>query len=317
MFSIFKWIRECFNYYIFGQMAPVMIAKINDEKNNIAQDVKENLIASIMQNNPAKLIEQINDEKNALPVELKQDLMASIMISKMPPPEYEMPIYPEMNPEEVIHTGKIIPSDQFKPVTRHYYSMVWRKPVVYQLDWHREIKRIAEHFQLRQFIRVRRAQIAEERDAYKQIYTSKIIPSGQFHPKPAVHFTTPVHPFVPIEPARDWYRDVQRVLAHFRLRRHIKNCRRQFKLAQKEKFNTVLNELTDKYSNQVFYVQNNQYDFEDVVERYEAPHQGKRKITIERNNKYAHMSAKVYPVANNKIIKRNFIKLDNKWNQHY
>lgn len=318
MFSLFKWIRECFNYYIFGQLAPEMIAKINDEKNNITQDVKDNLIASIMQNNPEKLIEQINDEKNALPVALKQDLMASIMISKLPEPEYERPIYPEMNPEEVIHTGKIIPSEQFKPVHRQYYSMVWRKPAEYHLDWHREIKRMVERFRLRQFIRDRRTMIAYENEVGNtQIYISKIIPSGQYNPKPATHFSTPVRPFVQPFPVLDWHRDVQRVLAHWRLKRHIRNCRRQLRMVWRDKFNTVMNELTEKYSKQDYYVYNNQYDFEDVVERYEAPHQSKRRITIERNNKLAHMSAKVYPVINNRVIKKNVIKLDNKWNQHY
>lgn len=80
MFTLIKSIRDCFNYYVFGRLAPEMIEKINDN-NNITIEVKENLVVSIMQNNPAKLLEQINDDKNNLPIQLKENLNASIMFA--------------------------------------------------------------------------------------------------------------------------------------------------------------------------------------------------------------------------------------------
>lgn len=79
MATLFNWIKECFNYYVLGQVSEQLILTINDEKNNISQDVKEMLIASIVQNKPGELVEQINDEKNQIPSEVKADLMKSIM----------------------------------------------------------------------------------------------------------------------------------------------------------------------------------------------------------------------------------------------
>lgn len=83
MFALLKRIRDGFNYYVFGRLAPEMIAKINDDK-SLATEVKENLIASIMQNDPAKLLEQVNDDKNNIPTGLKEDLTVSIMGATQP-----------------------------------------------------------------------------------------------------------------------------------------------------------------------------------------------------------------------------------------
>lgn len=83
MFALLKCIRDCFNYYIFGRLAPEMIEKINSNQ-IIEPSVKENLIASIMTNNPTQLLEQLNDDNNNIPSELKTDLNASIMIATQP-----------------------------------------------------------------------------------------------------------------------------------------------------------------------------------------------------------------------------------------
>jgi hypothetical protein len=95
MFSLLKRIRDCFNYYVFGRLAPEMIAKINDDT-SITTEVKENLIASIMTNNPTQLLEQLNNENNNIPTGLKEDLNASIMIATQPAQELEK------TPDEII-----------------------------------------------------------------------------------------------------------------------------------------------------------------------------------------------------------------------
>lgn len=78
MSFMFKWLKDCYNYYILGQIAPELISKINDETTLISQEVKRDLIASIMTNNPTQLVDQINDEKNAIPPHIKEALLQKL-----------------------------------------------------------------------------------------------------------------------------------------------------------------------------------------------------------------------------------------------
>ena len=117
MFSLLKRIRNCFNYYVFGRFAPEMIVKINDDK-SITTEVKENLIASIMQNNPTKLLEQLNDDNNNIPSGLKEDLNASIMIATQPHVEAQVvPTVPVKTNDEIIKEF----CDEHKCINKKYY----------------------------------------------------------------------------------------------------------------------------------------------------------------------------------------------------
>lgn len=78
MSGIFKWIKNCFNYYILG-ITDELVSKINDAQNDITPQVKQELIESIMTNKPDKLVQQLNDKNNAIPENVRNDLMTSIM----------------------------------------------------------------------------------------------------------------------------------------------------------------------------------------------------------------------------------------------
>jgi hypothetical protein len=75
MFSLIKWLNNCFHYYFSGQVKEQLIAKINDEKNNIQPIVRQDLIASIIQDHPQRLVTQVEQ----LPDKIRDELMGMIM----------------------------------------------------------------------------------------------------------------------------------------------------------------------------------------------------------------------------------------------
>ena len=79
MFTILKSVSKYINDMIFGNdIRNEIIEKINDAKNNISEEAKQELLSSIMINNPEKFLEQINNNKNNILEETKIDLMKSI-----------------------------------------------------------------------------------------------------------------------------------------------------------------------------------------------------------------------------------------------
>lgn len=78
MFSLFKWIQRCIKYVVFGkEIKEELVNKINDETNEIPENIKQDLMKSIIENNPEKFIEQIDSSK--LTDKAKTDLMNSIL----------------------------------------------------------------------------------------------------------------------------------------------------------------------------------------------------------------------------------------------
>jgi hypothetical protein len=100
MASLFSWIRECFNYVFSKQVKTELISMINGYQ--IDTNTRENMIQSIMKDNPKQLSEQIAESN--LPKINKEELMMSIMrASQM----YANPIVNEETKKEK-HEIKII-----------------------------------------------------------------------------------------------------------------------------------------------------------------------------------------------------------------
>jgi hypothetical protein len=80
MLSLLRWIRNCFRNLIFGkEIKEELVTKINNVENKIPENVKQDLLASIVANDPQKFVEQIHDGKNQLTDKAKSDLMQSIL----------------------------------------------------------------------------------------------------------------------------------------------------------------------------------------------------------------------------------------------
>jgi hypothetical protein len=228
METICGWIKDCFEFFFALEVKEDLITKINQTSNNLSQDVKQDLISSIMENKPNQFVSKLNDKKNHIPQNFKDELMASmIRTSQVQYPKQEQ-IQPESTIElsnialqvdtppqayartdddieippldditlgdetehiKIIHTGKIIPSDQFIPYNTPIYPMN-NLTFVEPLDEEREEEREEEHRRFREF---RQA----SRESLQTIHTGKIIPSDQFVP-----FNTPIKP---LNVVTNWY----------------------------------------------------------------------------------------------------------------
>jgi hypothetical protein len=81
MSGFFELIKSCYNYctsILLGSVANELITKIDRIDSTVVNPaVKDDLISSIMADNPSKLVEQITN--GSMPQEIKDDLMSSIM----------------------------------------------------------------------------------------------------------------------------------------------------------------------------------------------------------------------------------------------
>lgn len=111
--ALFRWIKECFNYYILGKVAEKLIEKINDDQNQIPQEVKNALLSSIMLNQPKQLIDQINQ----LPTKPREDLLACIETAEQAP----QPALPEQEPL-LFYRGFIIKEEDYKIFVDRFYD---------------------------------------------------------------------------------------------------------------------------------------------------------------------------------------------------
>jgi len=262
MGSFFKWIKECFNYYVFQDIGQELINQINQSDSQVLPSVKQDLIASIMMNKPEDFQEHI---KNA-PTELQEDLMNRLMrASKMyssPIEKHDSPsnldlkskfdrVIEQLKSEQkersmkqehqrfmdamkkpcnrVIHIGQIIPSDQFAPV--HVKPRRWHDPVIEfpNKNWHTVFNRVMRQLKFKQFIKVCRYNKMEhlrcleaQKHPENVIHTGQIIPSDQFtHPMSTIYWhdleVTPV--------PMNWHRAFKRVLEQFKFKQFIKVCR--------------------------------------------------------------------------------------------
>lgn len=101
MFSLFKWIKHCFSNILFGQVKTELISKINAAA-DIQQTVKEDLISSVLQDNPEKLVAQINDKNNKIPEIIKSELMNSIMKTETEQVEHPEIVYNDDESDEEV-----------------------------------------------------------------------------------------------------------------------------------------------------------------------------------------------------------------------
>lgn len=120
MASIYKWLKECFNYYILGQVKEELITKIN-ETNDITPAVKDDLMSSILLNKPQQLINQINDANNNIPETVKEDLMSSIL--KVHQPHESKPIVND-SIKQVLETLKNMSTENPTEVVRELTEVV-------------------------------------------------------------------------------------------------------------------------------------------------------------------------------------------------
>jgi hypothetical protein len=176
--------------------------------------------------------------------------------------EHERCLKDRKNPEEqVIHTGKLIPSGQFKPIhTSISHKTLIIPPVT--VPTASFVKRLVERYKLRRFIETQRSRIRAQQqflkdehqrclDAQKDptaqvIHTGKLIPSGQFKPVESEIIYT--HFFRPSDPPRDWKRAYGRVMSQFKLKCFIQERRQEiFMISQvleaQEAYAEVLKEL--------------------------------------------------------------------------
>ena len=240
MESLFKFVKECISYFFGGEVKEELLTMLNNNNETITPEVKQDLISSIMEDKPNQFVAKLNDKRNHIPDNLKENLMASVMrASKMyvnpveknvttnttpketvveteetidEPPVYSMtpeiledreldtpPLAYEHNHDDieippldditlgdeertetpfttvepdVIHTGKIIPSDQFVPIHTPIPHVTFHNiPVV--RNWDNVFMHEIEHINFREFRKIRREQA-------NTIHTGKIIPSDQF-----------------------------------------------------------------------------------------------------------------------------------------
>lgn len=168
--SFFNWIKNCFNHLIFGEIKEELITKITDNE-NIAPQVQEKLKESIITNDPEKLLEDLHDKTNVMSDNVRKELIESVMrasqmnvrsITTEDPKtcvetvEHQTDDAISHDESEVIHTGKIIPSDQFVPVHTNVATSVWVAPRAPEMNADRAWRREVEHDKLRQFIRDKR-----------------------------------------------------------------------------------------------------------------------------------------------------------------
>lgn len=175
MATFINWIKKKFNFLFFGKIHDELVGKISNT-DNVSAEVKQDLISSILHNDPKKFVEQLNGGK--VPEEMKNDLMNRLERASM---MYCNPIERDAlrNPHDVIYVSKIIPSDQFvvhsKPIVKK--QIICKTPKVSLLRAHR---RMMAQLKFKLFVRECKKQLKINKTLLKPIHTGKIIPSGQF-----------------------------------------------------------------------------------------------------------------------------------------
>ena len=136
MTTLFGWIKDCFNYYFFGQVKEELIDKITKD-DEITNDVKDDLVKSIMMDNPTQFVAKMNDGRNRIPTNLKEDLMRSMMrASQM----YVSPIENLNNREN----DKYPPVEDEPKNKKKYEPVISEKPTVVDIEELRQLKHADE-----------------------------------------------------------------------------------------------------------------------------------------------------------------------------
>jgi len=100
MLSIIKLMKSCFEYCFSNKEKTHLIDMINNTQNDLHEDVKQDLIASIMLDKSEQIMERINN----LPEKNKTELIASIMQVR----EMYIPKSIEYLPESIEYLPKSI-----------------------------------------------------------------------------------------------------------------------------------------------------------------------------------------------------------------
>ena len=284
MATLFKWLKDCFTNFVFGQ-PETLIDVIQDQKNALSPEVRRDLIKSIVDNQPERFIQDLNAEQNHVPLSLKEELMANLIPTttepiKMPEVVHTGQLIPldqfkpkilkvrqitlptppaknwkhvfdgvlqqlllkrfielsrqrlhehlqcQSNQDQVIHTGRLIPSDQFKTIHINRYLNKKKSRNVVQRDWTRSFDRVMHQLLFKHFIQIQRYDLFEHArclnngdHAHQIVHTGKIIPSGQFTYKRwnrCFKMPPTVKPSL-----RDWTRSFDRVMEQLKFKRFI------------------------------------------------------------------------------------------------
>lgn len=184
--------------------------------------------------------------------------------------------------DQIIHTGKIIPSDQFVPIPVALPPVRYEEPMPALIDLQKYMAREAEHQQLKDYIRMCRSVVKEQE---RTIHTGKIIPLDHFVPVGVIRKQryTLIHP----EPSLDPIRAHKRATESRKLRQFIRHRRQE--LAQNKWVQTFSNVLKNLQVTKNRKSRSNDNYWAYYFKGY--------------NNK---------PRKNNKIL-----NMERKWNQHY
>ena len=316
MSYFFRWIKECFNYYIFGQVKEELVQKISDEKSEISQDVREVLIQSIMQNKPEQLIEQINNYGDKIRDDVKDDLMKSIMkASSMHSSDkyheeksiddyvgdanWDMEdIYADMPP--LIKADDDMEIDEPKQQCTDVSSGLYAK-----MDWRRAYDRVMKQMELRSFISRRMSEIKEN---MKQIHAGKIIPSDQYKVK---HYKRIQYEMKPLnnKHTKDYRRAYNRVLEQLKFHQYINDRKRYANIAKEHQI------IVDNYQKVLAHIR-----FRGLIQdmrenRSSACQKYDMKKTNKNGYKYDRRVLTFFPKTRRN--ERKILKIEGKWNQHY
>jgi hypothetical protein len=237
MASIFKWIKDCFNY-VFGHESEELITKINDYSGDLSEDVKQKLIASVMLNKPKQFVEQVNDDTNHIPDKLREDLMASVLRAST---LYVNPV----ETETVVTSEKVVEYTPVEELTSSYYPADEDESYcTHQSDSATEPDESKEpeepdgpygpSAECGPLEPTYDEQVETNSDELQEIivvnesepeiiYISKIIPSDQFVAKPV--YRPYVKAMSPLPALLDGARCDQREEEHQKLREYIDTCR--------------------------------------------------------------------------------------------
>lgn len=374
MASIFKFIKDCFTYMFGGGVKEELIKIIGEKSTEIAPEVKDDLLASIMQNNPKQFVEKLTDTNNMISQKVRDELMASIMRSNQPVAETKEDEYadlpdlidasddedmPELEPcyritpvtqeftpvtpltkkdysfEDIIHTGKIIPSGQFVSRKSTKTSSIHKetKPNI-ERDWKRTYDRVMNQFKLRVYILERMAERKKKvrchinRAQNEVIHTGKIIPSDQFVPREnttyipeSIRYTS--QPYNSM--TKDWKKRFNLVLNQLKFKQFIKERRGEMEQQKKTisihnnfgnvmrdiRYKTVLQELKQQPSDKLMVIGTSCYN--NIIRKIQCEERRRMQHDNKQHNK---SKSKKTDKNSQKMRKHNVIKSDCKWNQH-
>lgn len=80
MLTLMRWIGRQFRYFFYGKEE--IIDKITDEKNNIPNNVRDELIQSVLQNKPEQFLKQVTSEKH-ISEDVRNELLKSVIIHRV------------------------------------------------------------------------------------------------------------------------------------------------------------------------------------------------------------------------------------------